>query len=82
MSEERRAEEDKGGGAEVEERRVMNRGNKNNERRMGARAPDRQAGGPASQAQSGAGGPGSRSELSTLSAWVSSAEITHNMNHL
>lgn len=57
---------------------------------MEARASDQQidrqaggrAGGPGNQAQSGAGGPGTGSELSTLFAWVSSMEITHNMNHL
>lgn len=75
-------EEDKGG-VEVEERKKGNeqRDDENNER-MGARAPDRQAGGPANQAQGGAGGPGKGSELSSLSAWVSSTEITHDMNHL
>lgn len=67
------------GGVEVEERKVMNR---EVSKRRGARAPDRQAGGPESQAQSGAGGPGRGSELSTLSAWVSSIEITQDMNHL
>lgn len=52
------------------------------EARASDRQIDRQAGGPGNQAQSGAGGPGTGSELSTLFAWVSSTEITHNMNHL
>lgn len=59
-------------GTEVEERRVTRR-------RQGA--PDMQAGEPATVAQSGAGGPGNRSELSPLSPWVSSVEITHNMKY-
>lgn len=58
-----------GGGVEVEERSVMNR---EATRTRGGWKPelqtDRQAGGPASQAQSGAGRPGRGSELSTLSA--------------
>lgn len=80
MGDERGAERRiKVGGVEVEERKVMNR---EVSRRRGARAPDSQPGGPASQAQSGAGEPGRGSELSTLSAWVTSIEITHDMNHL
>lgn len=72
-----------GGGVEVGERKGNEqRGDENSERRMEARDPDRQAGGPGNRAQSGAGGPGTGSELSTLSAWVSSMEIAHTMNHL
>lgn len=56
-----------------------------NKRRMEARAPDRQAGRQAGQGikpRAVQGGAGRGSELSTLSAWVSSMEMAHNMNHL
>lgn len=73
MSEKRRAEDE---GAEVEEEE------EEEERRVREGAPDRQAGGAAGEAQSGAGGPGSRSEPAPLSSWLSSVEITHNMNYV
>lgn len=61
----------------------MNKGGEeNNGRRMEGRDPDRQAGGPGYGAQSGGGGAGTGSELCSLSAWVLSMEIAHNMNHL
>lgn len=74
-----RGEEDKGGGVEVEERKVTNR--KATRGGKEARDPDRQAGGPASKPRAEQGGQ-AEDQSCLPSAWVSSTEITHGMNHL
>lgn len=75
-------EEDKGGVEVEEERKVMNRETTRPTRGWAPELQtDRQAG-QRIKPRAAQGGPGKGSELSSLSAWVSSTEITHDMNHL